>query len=430
VWYTKTSRELLGEDARCGKCGSADFRKESDILDVWFDSGSSHLAVLTQQNELPWPADMYLEGGDQYRGWFQSSLLVGVGLRGESPFRECVTNGWTLDTQGRAMSKSLGNTIEPDNVIKKYGAEVLRLWVASIEYNEDVRLSDTILERLADAYKKLRNTFRYALSNLFDFDPSRHSVPASAMLEIDQWILVRAEELVRRCVGWYGEYAFHKVYRAAYDFVTIELSSIYFDVLKDRLYTSAAESHARRSAQTAIYRLNYALVRLLAPLMAFTTDEVWGHVSKPEGAPDSVHMALLPAPEELTEGLPEEARVRAANWDRLLPVRDLVLKSLETARQEKFIGAPLEARVRLDVNGDLYPLLQQYAGELPALFIVSQVALSNNGSDQLALRVERAEGTKCERCWKYRTDVGSDQDFPTVCAPCASAVKEWLNRRG
>jgi isoleucyl-tRNA synthetase len=428
VWYSKSPAELLGEaDAHCPKCGHTELRKESDILDVWFDSGSSHLAVLTPANQLPWPSDMYLEGGDQYRGWFQSSLLIGVGLRGQAPFRECMTSGWTLDEQGRAMSKSLGNGIEPEDIIKKYGAELLRLWVSSVEFYEDVRLSNTILERLSEAYRKLRNTtFRYALGNLSDFDPELHSVPAGEMFEIDQWILIRTEELVRKSLGWYSEFAFHKVYRAAYDFATIDLSSIYFDVLKDRLYTSAANSHARRSAQTAIYRINYALVRLLAPLLSFTTEEVWGHMKHPAGAPASVHLTVFPKPEELTEGLSERARARAANWDRLLPVREQVMKSLETARQEKFIGAPLEARVHIAANGDLYPLLKQYADDLPSLFIVSQVALSGVAGGDLDIRIERADGGKCERCWKYRTDLGQDAEFPTICAACAAAVKESL----
>ncbi len=429
VWYAKTPAELLGEDVRCTKCGHAELRKETDILDVWFDSGSSHLAVLTPENKLPWPSDMYLEGGDQYRGWFQSSLLIGVGLRGESPFRECVTSGWTLDADGRAMSKSAGNGIEPETIIKKYGAEVLRLWVASVEYSEDVRLSPVILERLAEAYRKLRNTFRYMLGNLSDFDATRDAVPAAELQEIDQWILLRTAELASKCNAWYAEYAFHKVYRAAYDFATIDLSSIYFDVLKDRLYTSAPNSHARRSAQTALYRVHYALVRLLAPLLAFTAEEVWTQTAKPADAPPSVHMAEFPAPEELTEGLPADARPHAERWDKLLPVRDQVLKSLETARQEKFIGAPLEARVHLAANGDLYPLLERYSGELPSLFIVSQVSLTQ-GEGPLEVRVERADGVKCERCWKYRSSVGADPEFPGICAECSAAVKEFLKGNG
>src|SRR5262249_52781589 len=274
IWYSRSAAEFLPPEARCANCGACEFTKESDILDVWFDSGSSHLAVLTLENNLPWPSDMYLEGGDQYRGWFHSSLLIGVALRGGAPYRNCATNGWTLDEQGRAMSKSLGNGIEPQDIIKRFGAEILRLWVASVDFTEDVRLSETILTRLTEAYRKMRNTFRYALGNLSDFDPAV-AVPVDDMLEIDQWILVRSEDLVARCRVWYDEFAFHKIYHAVYDFATVDLSAIYFDVLKDRLYTSATRSRARRSAQTALHRVAYALVRLMAPLLAFTAEEVW-----------------------------------------------------------------------------------------------------------------------------------------------------------
>ena len=423
AWYEKSAAELIGEGVRCSKCGSIEFSKESDILDVWFDSGSSHLAVLKESNGLRWPADLYLEGGDQYRGWFHSSLLVGVGLKGSAPYRACATNGWALDGEGRAMHKSLGNAIEPEEVIKKYGAEVLRLWTASVEFNEDVRMSETILARLTEAYRKLRNTFRYPLGNLSDFDPKRDAVPAGKLPEIDQWILLRAEDLVARCLGWYEEFAFHKVYRALYDFATVDLSAVYFDVLKDRLYTAAPKSHARRSAQTVLHRLLYALVRLCAPILAFTTDEVWRHM----GFEGSVHTALFPEPAELTTGITSEQRKRAANWDRLMEVRQDVLKSLEIARQEKFIGAPLEARVRLSANGDLYPLLQSYAADLPGLFIVSEVELSPGTGDVIEVKVERASGAKCERCWKYKTDVGSNAAFPTICATCSEAVDEILH---
>jgi isoleucyl-tRNA synthetase len=423
IWYERSAAELLPAGYHCAKCGGSEFSKESDILDVWFDSGSSHLAVLNDQFGLRWPADVYLEGGDQYRGWFHSSLLVGVGLRGGAPYRACVLNGWVLDGEGKAMHKSLGNAIEPEEVIKDHGAEILRLWSASVEFNEDVRMSQTILTRLVDAYRKLRNTFRYMLGNLSDFDPQRDAVDSASLLEIDQWILLRAEDLVARCRAWYDEFAFHKVYHSVYAFCTVDLSSLYFDVLKDRLYTSAARSNARRSAQTALHRLLGALVRLLAPIMSFTSEEVWQHM----GLPDSVHMAYFPEPSELTGGIPSEARERAANWDRLIMVRDSVLKSLDTARNEKLIGAPLEARVRLSANGDLYPLLQQYASQLPALFIVSEVELDGSGGGDLVVKVERATGKKCERCWKYTNDVGSDPRYTAICAACAEAVDEMLN---
>jgi len=423
AWYERSAEELT-RGAKCSKCGASSFRKETDILDVWFDSGSSHLAVLNERYKLPWPADLYVEGGDQYRGWFHSSLLVGVGLRDGSPYRQCATHGWTLDAEGRAMSKSIGNVIEPETIVKKYGADVLRLWVASVEFTEDVRISETILARLSEAYRKIRNTFRYALGNLCDFDPARDAVPAGDMLEIDQWILVRAEQLVERTRGFYQEFSFHRAYQALYNFCTIDLSSLYFDVLKDRLYTAAPKSIERRSAQTALYRMTGALIRLLAPLVSFTAEEAWKHFTANVEAPKSVHLAEFPAPEELTAGLSDEHRARTANWERLVEVRDSVLKSLEVARQEKFIGAPLEARVSLVADDTLYPLLEAYQEQLPMLFIVSQVKIKRQKDATLAVHIERADGSKCERCWKYATTIGADPRLPTICSPCAKAVVE------
>ncbi|MCP5111770.1 MAG: isoleucine--tRNA ligase, partial [bacterium] len=359
IWYQRSAKELLGDGFSCPECGGAEFEKENDILDVWFDSGSSHLAVVNEKEDLHWPADLYIEGPDQYRGWFHSSLLVGVGLRGGSPYTNCATHGWTLDGEGRAMHKHLGNIIEPAKIVQQHGAELLRLWVASVEFTEDVRISETILQRLVEAYRKLRNTFRFALGNLHDFCPESDATPAADLLEVDQWILFRAEELTAKCRAWYKELAFHRVYQALYNFATTDLSALYFDILKDRLYTSATRSRERRSAQTALYRLTLVMVRLLAPLLSFTTDEVWEHLPKSSDAPASVHMLLFPEPEELTEGLTDEHRPRSANWEKLVDVRDNVLKSLEAARKEKFIGAPLEARVHLKANGDLYPLLER-----------------------------------------------------------------------
>ena len=507
VWYERTAAELLPAGTMCAKCGGAEFSKETDILDVWFDSGSSHLAVLNERFGLPWPADMYLEGGDQYRGWFHSSLLVGVGLKDGSPYRSSALSGWVLDGEGKAMHKSLGNSIEPEEVIKHHGAEIIRLWTASVEFSEDVRLSPTILTRLVEAYRKLRNTFRYVLGNVSDFDPQKDAVAADQMHEIDQWILVRAEDLALRCRAWYENFEFHKVYHAVYAFATVDLSNIYFDVLKDRLYTSAAKSKARRSAQTALYRLLDALVRLLAPMISFTAEEVWTHMNR-QG---SVHTAHFPEPSELTAGLGDAARKRTANWDRLIEIRGAVLKSLETARNEKLIGAPLEARLKLSASGGLFTLLEQYAADLPGLFIVSQVEVTPSptpsapsptpsaqsptpsapsptpsapsptpsapsptpstpsptpstptptpsaqsptpsspspgnagglaagalipepvaGASEaaaLAVTVERASGQKCERCWKYTGDTGSNPRFPTVCASCANSIEETLN---
>ena len=422
IWFERTAAELVPTGTTCARCGFTEFAKENDILDVWFDSGSSQLAVLNEEFGLRWPADFYMEGGDQYRGWFQSSLLVGVGLRGAAPYKGCATHGWALDGDGRAMHKSLGNAIEPETVIKDSGAEIIRLWSGSVEFTEDVRLSPMILTRLSEAYRKLRNTFRYLLGNIHDFDPARDAVAGGELAEIDQWVLIRAEDVVARSRIWYDEFAFHKVYRAVYDFATTDLSNIYFDVLKDRLYTSAAKSKARRSAQTALYRLAQALVRLLAPILSFTTEEVWGHL----GGAGSVHTAYFPEPGDLTEGLGAEHRERVENWNKLLPLRDEVLKSLEAARQEKVIGAPLEASVRLSADDSLYPLLEEYAAELPGLFIVSHVALARQTEPGFSAAIERTGGIKCERCWKYTDDVGSDAELPTVCAACAAAVRETL----
>jgi len=423
VWYSKSAAELMGPGHQCAKCGGTAFRKESDILDVWFDSGSSHQAVLTAQNALPWPADMYLEGGDQYRGWFHSSLLIGVGLRNESPYRECATHGWTLDANGRAMSKSIGNVIEPAEIVGKKGADILRLWVASVDFTEDVRMSEVILERLSEAYRKLRNTFRWMLGNLGSFDAATEGVSGEALLGVDAWILVQAEALVQKCTDWYGQYAFHKVYRAIYDFATTDLSAVYFDVAKDRLYTAGPNSRERRSAQTALYRLNLALVRLLAPLLSFTCEEVWKHMKAGTGALESVHLAYFPEASELTEGLPAEQRDQANDWAQLMTVRDQVLKALDTAREEKVIGSSLEAAVVLTPNRDFAALLTKHAAELPAWFIVSQVELNSTAGEELGIRVERARGDKCERCWKFTTDVGSDTHYPTVCAACAAVLR-------
>jgi isoleucyl-tRNA synthetase len=424
VWYDRSAAELVGSEVACAKCGGHEFRKESDILDVWFESGSSHLAVLTPENGLPWPSNMYLEGGDQYRGWFHSSLLVGVALKGAAPYRECATNGWTLDEQGRAMSKSLGIGVEPEEVISKFGADVLRLWVSSVDFVEDVRLSDAILKSLGKAYVDFRNKiFRNLLGNVNEFNPETDAVPGDKLAEIDQWILLKAEELVANCRAWYDEYAFHKVYRAVYDFATTDLSSVWIDIVKDRLYTAAPRSHSRRSAQTAAYRIVYALVRLLAPLLSFTTEEVWGYLCKPAGSPDSVHLALLPEPGELTEGLTNIERERLVHWDDLMLVREPVLKALEGAREEKRIGKSLEAKVILKAGFDLHPVLSQYAAELPALFIVSQVELEQGTENGVSVEVQPADGTKCERCWKYTLDVGSNPDFPTLCAACGDAIK-------
>ncbi len=428
AWYTHTAEELLPAGTRCGKCGQGRWRKESDILDVWFDSGSTHLAVLDQPGrakaELPWPADLYLEGPDQYRGWFQSSLLIGVGVRGGAPYKSVVTHGWTLDEQGRPMSKSLGNVVLPAEVCEKWGADLLRLWVASQDYTADVRMSERVMTQLSEAYRKIRNTFRFAAGNLADFDPRRDSLAEAELWEMDRWMLARTARLVQECRQRYEGFEFHRVFHALHDFCTVELSAFYFDVLKDRLYTFAPDNAGRRSAQTAIYRIASALIRLLAPILVFTAEEVWGYLPHGE-APDSIHLALLPEAEELGSGVDAGT---SENWEQLLKLRRTVLAQLESARNEKKIGGSLEAKVVLNGASPEAPLWRKYARFLPALFIVSQVEIATPGQagrrSEACLAIERAEGKKCERCWNYSARVGEEADYPTVCERCVRALRE------
>jgi isoleucyl-tRNA synthetase len=433
AWYTHSSEELLPQGTRCS-CGAAKWRKESDVLDVWFDSGSTHLAVLSEKDGT-WPADVYLEGPDQYRGWFHSSLLVAVGIRGRAPYRQVVTHGWTLDEKGAPMSKSLGNAMVPNEICQKWGADLLRVWVASQDYTADMRMSEAMMTQLAEAYRKIRNTFRFGLSNLFDFDPARDAVAQAELWELDAWMLHRTGALVRQCREWYDTFEFHRAYHAIHDFCTVELSAFYFDVLKDRLYTSAPRNLGRRSAQTAIYRIASALVRLIAPTLVFTAEEVWKYLPHDAADPESVHMAFFPSAEELEKLFDEK---RAANWERLLAVRMEVLKALEQARVAKEISGALEARVTLAANGSLGKLLGEYNRNLPSLFIVSQVELANQDREaaslasapgNLQVKIERAPGRKCERCWNYSTRVGESAEYPTVCERCLAALAE-IGRNG
>jgi isoleucyl-tRNA synthetase len=424
AWFDHSAAELLPAGTKCA-CGGQGWRKQNDILDVWFDSGSSNLAVLGSE-ELPWPADLYLEGPDQFRGWFQSSLLVGVAVRGGAPYRRALAHGWTLDEHGRPMSKSLGNVVLPADVCEKWGADLLRLWVASQDYTADVRMSGNVMSQLSEAYRKMRNTFRFALGNLSDFDPGRDAVPDLDLEEFDRYILARTADLVERCRAWYDSFEFHRVFHAVYDFAAVDLSAFYFDILKDRLYTFAPRNRARRSAQTAIYRIASALLRLVAPILVFTAEEVWREFPRRAGASDreSVHLALFPSPSDL--GAPLDPATRA-NWDRLLEVRTEVLRALEAARNLKTISSGLEAKVRLAADGDLAPLLTKYRKSLPALFLVSQVESQAPQAAQpapLAVMVEHADGAKCERCWNYSIHVGENPAQPTICERCTAALAE------
>jgi isoleucyl-tRNA synthetase len=428
AWYKHTPEELLPAGTKC-TCGAEKWRKENDILDVWFDSGSSHLAVL-KGNE--WPADVYLEGPDQYRGWFHSSLLIATGIRDKAPYRGVVTHGWTLDEQGRPMSKSLGNIVLPSEIWDKWGADLLRLWVGSQEYQADVKMSERVMTQLSEAYRKIRNTIRFALGNLSDFDPSRDAIANDQLDEMDRWMLERTADLVKSCRDWYDAYEFHRVYHAIHDYCVVDLSAFYYDVLKDRLYTKAAKNKSRRSAQTAIYRITSALVRLSAPILAFTAEEIWKHLPKSAREPESVHITLFPEAAELRSGLDSGIK---ASWTAVAQqFRPAVLAALEKARNEKRISSSLEAKVLLKAEiPEVQSILERHRDQLRYLFIVSQVSITDGTlaegfhSDTLkglAVRVERADGKKCDRCWNFSTHVGENPRYPTICERCSEAIAE------
>ncbi|MFI5103703.1 MAG: isoleucine--tRNA ligase, partial [Terriglobales bacterium] len=431
AWYIRESKDILPAGTKCAGCGGTDFRKENDIIDVWFESGSSHAAVLGREPGLPWPADLYLEGGDQHRGWFQSSLLCGVGTRNQSPYRSAATVGWVLDAQGRAMSKSLGNTADPVDVANKYGAEIVRMWVASVDFREDVNAAPEVIERIADNnYRKIRNTFRYILSNLGDFNPAQHAIKFADMTRLDQYMLVRTAEITDRVRKWYEGFEFHRIYHQLNEFCATDLSAVYFDVIKDRLYTAPPNSPARRSGQTAIWKMGEALARLLAPIMTFTTEEVWSALPQVSGRPESVHLAYFPQGDEITDGpVPADLKTALeADFGALLGVREEVNKALEVRRADKFIGSGLEAVVTVHAPQNLQKLLESYRDDLRYLLIVSGVnlkyAAEGNGMAPLRVDVEKAPGKKCDRCWNYSTRVGESDRYPTVCERCLAALTE------
>jgi isoleucyl-tRNA synthetase len=426
-WYARPASALLPAGTRCAKCGGERFRKETDILDVWFDSGCSHAAVLETRPELRWPAELYLEGSDQHRGWFHSSLLEAMGTRNAPPYKAVLTCGFVVDGEGRKMSKSVGNTVAPEDLLPKYGAEVLRLWAASEDYTEDIRLSTEIMDRLADAYRRIRNTFRFLLGNLSDFEPARDRQSYAVLDEVDRWILDRLARLVARVTRAYEEYQFHTVFHAVHNFCAVDLSAQYLDVIKDRLYTSAADDPRRRAAQTVCYDVFTALARLMAPILTFTAEEAWRYVPGPRA--ESVHLERFPeAPREWQDDALKQ------QWDRLLEVRREVAKALETARAQKLIGSGLEARVRIVSAPEDVPALLRAKRELLAtLFIVSRVDLDagegrasvvyeSQEIPGLVIGVDRASGDKCERCWTRTEEVGRDASHPTLCARCVRVV--------
>jgi len=426
-WYTPEADTILPSGTNCPGCGGSEFDRETDIFDVWLESGASYLALRDDEPEYPWPSDLYLEGGDQYRGWFQSSLLCGMGVKGSPPYKMILTPGWTLDETGQAMSKSRGNDVDPVDIANRLGGEIVRLWVASVDFREDVVGSERLMQTVAENYRKIRNTFRYVLGNITDFDPQKDGVAFDQMEAIDQYMLRQTWAMAADVKNWYEEFAFHRIYQRVTNFCVVELSSFYFDVLKDRLYTSAPNSPARRSAQAAIWRIGHALVRLLAPIMSFTTEEIWQHFPA-ENRPDSVHLSLFPVASEIVgSGISEQDEHQQKDWQTLRAVREDVLKALEEARDAKIIGTGLEAQVTISTTDPVYSVLQRHAAQLRYLFIVSAVRVeqsSGNGKGGVTVQVSRADGKKCERCWNYSIHVGEDHKYPNVCERCSAVLKE------
>ena len=417
AWYERPTEEFLPKGLSCPSCGGTSFERERDILDVWFDSGSSHEAVLPRYPNLAWPSDMYLEGSDQHRGWFQSSLLVALATRGRPPFREVLTHGFLIDLEGRKMSKSIGNVISPQDVIKESGAEILRLWVAASDYSEELRVSKEILTRVVDTYRKLRNTCRILVANLYDFDPAADMVPLQKLDAVDRYALARYADAATRILRAYDEYDFPTIYQALNSLATVDLSAFYVDVTKDRMYTFAAGSPERRSTQTAMYLIGDGLARLLAPILPVSADDLWLHL--PGARSESVHL----------EDFPDVTRYGDAKlmetWERLMKVREEVNVALEAKRKDKVIGNSLGARVIVTTTGPVGRLLEEHRALLPMLFIVSDVALhvgSAEGPDVVQVQVEKAPGVKCERCWRYVPGIRTEPDWAGLCDRCVEAL--------
>jgi isoleucyl-tRNA synthetase len=418
VWFSKSAAELLPEGFCCPSCSGTEFDKETDILDVWFDSGSTHRAVLENQErwpELKWPADVYLEGSDQHRGWFNSSLMVSIATRGRAPYDAVITNGFTVDENGKKMSKSVGNVIDPLKTMQTFGADILRLWVASTDYFEDVRCTDNIISQTSEAYRRIRNTFRFLINNIYDFDAENKSIQTEDMLELDQWILAQLDKTVSSCIAGYESFEFHRVFTTIHNFCAVELSAFYLDVLKDRLYCSESDSIERRSAQTALYRLAETMAKLLAPILSHTSEEVWGYLGRP-GGKLSVQLADFPQDES------DKWDMLRKQWEPLISMREIVNMSIETARQEKRIGNPLESLVKLTLPSELYKKLTPYSDVMPTVFKVSQVEMIEGINTEPIIEALPAIGEKCARCWLVRPEVKHITSYPDLCDRCAKVI--------
>ncbi|MFW6160053.1 MAG: isoleucine--tRNA ligase [Acidobacteriota bacterium] len=415
-WFTKEPIELLPPGTKCSQCNSQEFSKENNILDVWFESGVSH-SVLGKREDLPWPADIYIEGHDQYRGWFNSSLVVGVAAKGASPYRMCITHGFVLDEEGRAMSKSMGNYIEPSQIIEQNGAEILRLWAAMLNYKEDARFGQETLQRLIEAYRKIRNTWRFLLGNLYDFSPDEDMLPIKEMEPLDRWILEQEARVGTKVLNAYTNYEYHVVFRSLFNFFTVDLSAFYLDVCKDRLYCSGKKSKLRKSAQTAIFYLLKNTLILMAPILPFTTEEAWESMPVFEGKSESVHLQVFPDFKDC-----RMEKEEASHWDKLLEIREKVLKTLEEARENKQIGNSLEAEVILIIPPQEDEFFQKYQSLLAELFITSKVSLQRGKESHFEVKVVEASGEKCQRCWNFSTYVGKNSRYPNLCPRCEEVV--------
>jgi len=424
VWFEREAKDLLPTGTVCPSCQGDKFTKETDILDVWFDSGVSHAAVLERRHYLSSPADMYLEGSDQHRGWFHSSLLESVGTRGRAPYRTVLTHGFVVDGEGKKMSKSMGNVIDPEEIIDKHGAEILRLWVAAEDYTQDIRISDEILARLVEAYRRIRNTSRFILGNLYDFKPGS-MVSYQDMEEIDRWALHKLQEIIQRVRDAYNQYHFHLAFFTLHNFCTVDLSALYLDVLKDRLYTSRAESRQRRSAQSAMYIILDAMTRLLAPVLSFTAEEIWLSLPPYDGKEPSVHLTQFP---EVNSGYMDTKLVES--WGMMIALRGEISKAMEIARKNKVVGHSLDARVEISPPGNLRSFLQLHLEDLKTLLILSQINIVGERDIKdpyvseefagLTIGVSKARGKKCDRCWVYSEMVGVNRDHPAICERCIS----------
>jgi isoleucyl-tRNA synthetase len=425
AWFARSAAEFLPAGTKCASCSGIDFEKEEDIVDVWFDSGVSYAAVCENDPKLGVPVEMYLEGSDQHRGWFHSTLLCSVGTRGDVPYRSVLTHGFVVDGEGRKMSKSIGNTIAPQEIIGKYGAEILRLWVSAQDYTNDIRISNEIIDRLVETYRKIRNTVRFLLGNISDFDPQKDTVPYSEMLELDRYALHLMQSLTEKVRKAYEDFEPYVIYQLVYNFCVVDMSAFYLDILKDRLYVYKRDSVDRRSAQTVLFSILSGLTRLIAPILSFTAEEIWDYMPAFAGKESSVHLEDMPVADMTLKD-----DKLAGKWERIISLRQEVSKAMEQARRDKVIGHPLDAVIRLSADGETLDFLESVKAFLKDVFIVSEVELEkgtgpfieSESFNQLGISVAKSTGTKCPRCWNYSHDIGNDPKHQEVCARCASQL--------